>query len=148
MCIIIDANQAGELARANKPYIQLVLKWIESGGAIVSGGHLETELIEHSEMANLLTQLSRSGQLRRIARERIVDRAALIAAACKSNDPHVVALAIEAGTNVIVTQDKNLISDLKNLELVGRRRRILKENSAQPNRTRHIPPLLQSANCT
>lgn len=147
MCIIIDANQAGELATGEKPYVKLVLKWIKDGGAIVSGGDLERELFKHSNMRDLMGQLSRSGQLRRIGKQKIEQRTAAVEAMCQSNDAHVVALAIEARTRVVVTGDNLLIKDLKNSTIVGTRRRVIKENSANPTRTAHVTHLLNNANC-
>lgn len=147
MCIIIDANQAGELAKGEKPYIREVLHWIKSGGAIVSGGALERELFKHSHMRDLLGQLSRSGQLRIIQHAQIEATQTRVQPHCASNDAHVVALAIEARTRVIVTRDALLIQDLKNTAIVGNRRRIIKENSANPNRISHVEHLLKSANC-
>lgn len=147
MCIIIDANQAGDLTRGERPYVKVVLEWIDSGGAIVTGGDLERELFKLGKMRGLLNELSRSGQLKQIRPERVLRRQQQIVHQCKSNDPHVVALAIEANTRLIVTEDKNLIADLKNLSIVGTRRKIVKENSASPERVDRIRKLLSSANC-
>ena len=147
MCIVIDANKAADFCKQERPYLRTLLQWVNSGGRIASGGRLEVELYKVHAMKGLLIEWSRAGKLIRISPERIAQREALVRNRCVSNDPHVVALAIESRAHIVVTADRNLIKDLKNLELVGSKRRIYKENSASPGRTDRHRALLQRSDC-
>lgn len=147
MCIIIDANKAADFCKQEKPYLNVLLRWIATGGRVASGGHLERELFKVHSMKALLLEWSRSGKLIRVPQERVAAREALVRSQCRSDDPHVVALAIETSASIVVTEDKNLIIDLRDRSLVGRRRRIYKENSASPSRVDRHTALLQRSDC-
>ncbi len=73
MCIIIDANKAADFCRQEKPYLRMLLKWVNSGGRIASGGHLEAELVKVQAMNGLLLEWSRSGKLIKISPNRITN---------------------------------------------------------------------------
>ncbi|MFM5954872.1 MAG: hypothetical protein ACKOPE_11315 [Novosphingobium sp.] len=147
MCLIIDANRVADFCDREKPYMQLLWTWISRGGKIVSGGHLETELFRHGSMRDLVTQLSRSGQLKRYSRAEIEPIQAHVSPGCRSDDPHVVALAIRSGADLVVTEDTALISDLKNAQLVGTRRKIYKEDNYNPRNIRNHGKLLRALDC-
>ncbi len=147
MCVVIDANKAADFCKQDHPYLKTLLRWVNSGGRIASGGHLEKELFKVQAMKGLLTEWSRAGKLVRISATKVAAREAVVKQHCVSDDPHVVALAIEAKAHIVVTEDKKLIVDLRNTRIVGQRRRIYKENSASPMRVdRHIA-LLRSSDC-
>lgn len=147
MCIIIDANRVGDILQGEKLYVHVLLKWIRSGGKIATGGHLETELFKSSRMRDLLLQLSRSGQIRRYSVDVLSATQAQVTPMCRSDDPHVVALAIHSRAEVVVTEDAALIADLRDRSLVISRRRIFKENTASPARTTHLRKLLAQTDC-
>jgi hypothetical protein len=147
MCVVIDANKAADFCNQHHPYLKTLLRWVNSGGRIASGGHLERELFKVQAMKGILTEWSRSGKLVRISADKVSAREAVVKQHCVSDDPHVIALAIEAKAHIVVTEDKKLIVDLRNKQIVGHRRRIYKENSASPMRIdRHIA-LLRSSDC-
>jgi hypothetical protein len=147
MCVVVDANKAADFCKQERPYLTALLKWVNSGGRIASGGRLEIELYKVQAMKGLLVEWSRSGKLIRVSLEKIAGREALVRDQCVSNDPHVVALAIESRARIIVTEDSDLIRDLKNTQLMGARRRIYKENAANPNRIDRHRALLQRSDC-
>ncbi len=147
MCVVIDANKAAEFCKQESPYLKTLLSWVNSGGRIASGGHLEAELYKVQAMKLLLLEWSRSGKLIRIAKDRIQNREALIRDRCVSNDSHVVALAIEAKASIVVTSDGNLIKDLKNKGLMGSTCKIYKENTAKPAIVKDHQALLRRSDC-
>ena len=98
-------------------------------------------------MKGLLAEWSRAGRLVRIANDRIEAREKLVKPYCISDDPHVVALAIEARADVVVTADKNLIVDLRNKTLMGKKLRIYKESSGNPRRVDRHRSLLNASDC-
>ena len=147
MCVVIDANKAADFCKQEHPYLKMLLQWVNAGGRIASGGRLEVELYKVQAMKGLLIEWSRAGKLIKISAEKIAQREALVRECCVSDDPHVVALAIESKAHIIVTEDKNLIKDLKNIRLVGSRRKIYKENSKSPDRIDRHRALLQRSDC-
>ena len=147
MCVVIDANKAADFCKQERPYLVALLKWVNSGGRIASGGRLEIELYKVQKMKGLLVEWMRSGKLIRVSSERITEREASVRNQCVSNDPHVVALAIESRANIIVTEDGNLIKDLKNTQLMGAKRKIYKEDSANPDHIHRHRALLQRSDC-
>lgn len=147
MCVVIDTNKAGDFCKQERPYLKMLLKWVNSGGRIASGGRLEAELYKVQAMRGLLNEWFRKGTLVRIPSEAVAKHEALVRGLCVSDDPHVVALAIAAKAHIIVTQDGDLIKDLRNLAIVGSKRKIYKENAASPNRIDRHWALLQRSDC-
>jgi hypothetical protein len=147
MCLIIDANKAADFCKQERPYLKPLWSWVNGGGRIVSGGRLEKELFKIQAMKGVLLEWSRNGTLIRISSEKILEKENFVKSACISDDPHVVALAIISKANIVVTEDKKLIEDLRNCKLVGKRRRIYKENSASPSRIDRHATLLRSSDC-
>jgi hypothetical protein len=147
MCVVIDANKAADFCKQERPCLTTLLKWVNSGGRIASGGRLEIELYKVQAMKGLLVEWARSGRLIKVSPDRITKREALVRGQCSSDDPHVLALVIESKAQIVVTEDGNLIRDLKNTQLMGARCRIYKENSANPDRIDRHWALLQRSDC-
>jgi hypothetical protein len=146
MCIVIDTNRAADFNNPNDPYLVLLLDWLKRGGSVVTGGLLERELMKIAVMRGLLQEWSRRGNLRRISRED-VEREEQTLPAIKSNDPHVVALTRLSRAKVVVTEDKELISDLKDASLMGTRRKIYKRDVNNPGNVRNHKRMLSGLDC-
>ena len=146
MCLIIDANRGGDFANLQDPYLSPLLSWVRKGGKIVSGGKLELELSKIGIMREMMLEWSRRGNLVRISSASIQNE---INALCpiKSDDPHVVALARLSGARLIVTEDKKLISDLKDCTVVGFRRKIYKKDASRPANIRNHRRMLAGLDC-
>ncbi len=121
MCIIIDANIiAFFFNEPNHKDNEPVHKWIEEGdGRLIYGGQLKKELSKVKEARRILAgwkragiALDRSGD-KLDAQELIVKRMVK-----KSDDPHVLALALESGARILYTDDKNLMTDFKNRNII------------------------------
>lgn len=147
MCLVIDANQAGVFCKQQRPYVQSLLGWINSGGRVVSGGQLERELFKIREMRVLALEWSRRGNLIRLPTEDLQRETDRVRDKCRSNDPHVVAVAIVGRADVVVTEDNLLIQDLKDPSIVGSKRRIFKEDATNPNRLNTQIRLLRTMDC-
>lgn len=146
MCIVIDTNRAADFARQEEPYLKLLMTWINSGGKVISGGRLEAELFKVEKMRGLLTEWSKRGSLIRIPSPKIEAREAMVAPMCKSNDAHVIAVAIEGRADIVVTEDNILISDIKN-RAIGGKFRALKSPKFNPNDISRQRKLLNSTDC-
>ena len=143
MCIIIDANKAGDFCQMKNPYMKKLVEWVGKGGKIAHGGPLVKELYKLNEIRNLVITWERQGSLIKIDNEKIKTREKEIKEKFKhnnmklrSNDAHVIALAIESRARIVVTEDKKLIKDLKNRKLVGDKIKIYKE----PRNPKRIKP--------
>lgn len=147
MCVIIDTNKAADFCRQDRPYLKILMHWISKGGRVASGGDLEKELYKIEKMRAIISEWSRSGRLVRYSAEKISAVEVGIENLCRSNDSHVVALAIVSQASIVVTEDKLLIDDLREKSIVGVKRRIYKENSASPAKTDHLRRLLSRSNC-
>jgi len=122
MCVIIDANVAAEVfaSPVQTDYVPL-WTWIEHGGGrIVYGGKNRRELARLTDVRRRLKTLWSAGRAfeignRQVARE---EKAVVKMNACRSDDPHVIALARVSGTRVLCTEDQDLQADFKDRELV------------------------------
>ena len=121
MCGILDANSAHEVFGASlTPAGEDFLNWINSGkGTLVVGGKQLEELRraasndyeEWAEEAILDGRLRLEDHLRITAEtERLRN-----SGACKSNDEHVIALAIISGARLLYSHDRGLQVDFKSL---------------------------------
>jgi hypothetical protein len=116
MCIIVDANSAHDLSKKTAAGIP-VLRWLlspKTQSGLVMGGQLSTELMSAGLM-NTLRVLDQAGRLRKFSDAKILARQNELVAngLCKSNDSHIVALAMISRCTLAFTKDKPLHSDLK-----------------------------------
>jgi predicted nucleic acid-binding protein len=122
MCVIIDANVAAEIFAipVHEDYAPL-WKWIEyKDGRIVYGGRNLKELARLNTVRQRLKTLWSAGRAfaeddREVDRE---ERAVVKMNQCRSDDPHVIALAKVSGARVLCTKDQDLQTDFKNRDLV------------------------------
>lgn len=119
MCIIIDANAAHHLS-AEDPAGALVLEWLLRGrGKLV----VSTENLRELAKTRFRDTILRLDQARLLCRadedscnklrDALIDGHSL-----QSDDPHVVALVIVSGCDLIFTHDQPLHKDLKNRHIV------------------------------
>lgn len=119
MCIIVDANRAGDFSNktAHAPAISdaLAKRQIK----LVVGGELTVEL-KKTKLTGLINTLERAGLLVIVA-DHLIERTKNIVMASdhKSDDEHVLALAIQSGCRLIYTDDQLLIDDFKNGKIVN-----------------------------
>jgi hypothetical protein len=125
MCVIVDANIASLVFR-RQPHNDFlpVFRWLYSpraDGCLVFGGQLASELRRVRGGRTYLVQLSRAGRARQIpdaqvdAEEQCVVETGL----CRSDDPHVVALARVSGARTLCSHDRDLQRDFKHRALIS-----------------------------
>ena len=123
MCAIVDANVVHELfgpkcTEAGTKFIE----WIDAGSErLVVGGKLLKELYSGSQAFMIWQKTAaKYGKIRFEddgavnARTDKIQRAGL----CKSNDPHVIALANVSGARLLYTNDGSLQQDFKSKKLI------------------------------
>ena len=123
MCLIIDVNVASDFV-GPKPAAVPVLKWLlGKGGHIALGGKLADEY-RKSTLRGLWAELSRKGSVK-LFKDNLVDaeqQTVEDTKLCKSDDPHIIALARLSGCRLVFTRDKPLHADFKNKDLINKPR--------------------------
>lgn len=122
MCIIVDANAAHEMASSpvhvdGRP----VLRWLVSRrGKLALGGRLSVEL-ERTPLRGLLVELARFGgtQVYRAETLKWAETQLRNEDLCKSNDLHVIALAIVSGARLLYSRDRRLQADFRSSRVVN-----------------------------
>ena len=120
MCLIVDANAAtGFLARPSA-----IVDWLlgERGAPkLVAAGKLRDELALISGVRRLLTRREQAGRLRSAdaGRLRNAENRLRHTLQCRSNDHHILALAIVSGARTLVTHDDALTSDFTNHRIIS-----------------------------
>lgn len=117
MCIIIDANRLSVMfSQPNNEDIRPIHKWINGNhGRIVysTGGDFTGDV--HGNARSALAELRRSGKARRVSSKECKSMSEEISkgANCRSNDIHVLALAVVSNARLLYTEDKALQDDFK-----------------------------------
>ena len=123
MCAILDANVSSEVIGHNRPQAgKGFFDWINSGsGRLVVGGKLYDELKRSSEgFRNWAVQARLAGRLREENKRKVntTTREIQREGECKSNDPHVLALAQVSDVRLLYSNDGDLQQDFGNKSLI------------------------------
>lgn len=124
MCVIIDANIASLVFRQppDKDFAP-VFHWLDDvkkDGRVVYGGQLARELSAVEAARRYLLRLQQAGRARLIPDRDVgpEEKRVVQTGLCKSDDPHVIALARIGGARTLCSQDKRLQKDFRNRELI------------------------------
>lgn len=151
MCAIIDRNAAIELMGPKCPEAgSEFLRRVEDGRlTIVVGGKLRQEL-DSTKLRQWIVEALRAGRARSINDGLVDHESASLrnAGKCKSNDPHIVALARVSGARLLYTNDKDLHKDFKKSTLItGPRGKIYTTNIHKKFHANHRKLLDRSDLC-
>ena len=120
MCIILDASVFSDYVK-DVPDMRPVRGWLEGKKGSSRRGKLaysptkkfQDEVRKH-RFRNKLVELQRAGLLKEVPAARVTEVKNKLPK-LRSNDPHVVALAIAARVTVLVSRDQDLHEDFKTL---------------------------------
>lgn len=141
MCLIVDANAAGQFLASTSP----VRNWLlgaKGDPRLVADGLLKKELVKLDDVRRFLAVLDRAGRLRSADADSLRKEADRLRAGgrCRSNDSHVLALAIVSGARTLATFDNPLADDFKNAEFISRPRgSIYRDPANHAHLLRHTP---------
>jgi hypothetical protein len=100
MCLIVDANLASIVFGPASPDFRPIIDWLtlpKKDGKLVIGGRLKGELYKIEAARRFIASLLDAGRAK-IIPDDVTDKETLrVAPLCKSNDPHVIALAKISG---------------------------------------------------
>ena len=122
MCVILDTNTFGRFRCQKDENLEPVRKWLrEKNGKIVYSNteKFRTEW-KRGGMNHLRDQLMRAGKLKLVS-EGVQEKTDELEGRIVSNDEHIIALALIAGVEVLVSYsegDRDLFTDFKNRDLV------------------------------
>lgn len=141
MCLIVDANAAAEFLAKSGPVTQWLLG--EKGEPrLVAAGKLITELVRVDKVQQLLAELNRAGRLRPVDADQLQQEVDRLRANSRrrSNDSHVLALAVVTGARTLAIFDNALSQDFKNAGLISRPRgSIYRDPAKHSHLLRHTP---------
>ena len=148
MCLIVDANVVGEMfGDDDNSAGKAILNWLnDRKGTMVVGGKLLKELNQGS---NKFAEWARQALLREVVRRvddtKVDDRTTKLIrdGACKSNDPHIIALAQVGGARLLYSNDGNLQQDFRDKGLIDNPRGRVYSTLRNKNFTRGKGDLLR-----
>ncbi len=145
MCIIVDANMASIVFASPTPddFVPLI-DWLTSkkiDGRLVIGGKLSQELDKVTNVGHLIQTLSRAGRARQISHKEVEEETKIVESTnlCRSDDPHVIALARLSGARTLCTAEIKLHADFKNQKLISKPKGRIYQTSDHKNLLRHEP---------
>ena len=123
MCLIVDANVVGEMFGGDDSSAgKAILDWLDDRkGTLVVGGELLKELNRGS---NKFAEWARQALLREVVRRvddtKVDERTTQLVrgGTCKSNDPHIIALAQVGGARLLYSNDGYLQQDFRDKRLI------------------------------
>jgi len=117
MFIIIDANVASEFPERTAEAKAIVV-WIKNRGKLSTGGKNLEELFR-TKIRVFVQEIIKAG------RGTIFDNTKIVSAEkqlnglkCRSDDPHVLGLALVSGARLLYTRDINLSKDFTDINII------------------------------
>ena len=121
MCAILDAGVVHEVFGSNRPPAgEKFFDWINEGhGRLVLGGKLLVEL-NRTAAREWARQALNAGLIRSVSTDKVNARADTLQSegSCRSDDPHVIALAQVSAARLLYSNDNKLQRDFKNKTLI------------------------------
>jgi len=150
MYAILDANVVHEVFGFNQPPAgEKFYNWIDTGsGHLVIGGKLRKELYEGSpRFKKWAEEAQKAGRLRREDDGKVNTRTEELCRgkACKSDDPHIIALAQIGRVRLLYSNDRDLQKDFRNRALIDNPRGRVYSTLKHKEFTRDHRRLLQKA---
>ncbi|WP_419939842.1 hypothetical protein [Candidatus Palauibacter sp.] len=146
MCAIIDANAVGEVFTADRrPPAEQFFDWLETPrGRLVVGGKLREELSGNGNFEVWAKEGLLSGRVISFPDGAIQRETATVSASelCKSDDPHIIALARVSRARLLYSHDRSLHADFTNPQLVSKPRGRVYPLRESENATRRRRDLL------
>lgn len=144
MCVIIDTNLAFRIfTSAPADDFRPVFDWLhapDKNGCLVFGGKLFKEVSNRTDSVRYLRALAQAGRAYRIPDARVDDEEQRVTCSglCKSDDPHVVALARVSGARILCSHDQALHQDFRNSRLIAKPRGHVYQNATHTPLLQHI----------
>ena len=121
MCIILDANCYSRFRDPENEDMEPVRKWMDNrnGKIVYSNTRKFKKEWEKGGMDRWVTERRRAGQLK-LAPPGVQEKENELEGWVRSDDAHIIALALIAQVTVLVTYDRDLTRDFKNYIVQGK----------------------------
>ena len=119
MCIILDANCFNKFNDKCDGDMEPVRNWLYNRNGKIAYSTTEKFQQEWKQGGIDYLGLNRAGKLK-LVETGVEEKAKELKGNIKSNAPHIIALAIVANVKVLVSEDRTLIDDFTNRNLVAR----------------------------
>ena len=117
MCLILDANKYADFLDSNNEDMRLVREWIRRGnGKIAYSPTQKFERESNEKIRERFAEYREAGRMKLIDKEKVQSEQKTLPN-LKSNDNHIIALALAAGIKLLVSADQKLHVDFK--QIVG-----------------------------
>ena len=129
MCMIVDTNKFGAvLADPVDADVQPIIRWLRRrrGNIVYSlSGKYGNELNKSPNARSRLEQFKAAGFAHLVDGENLEKHSDLLLSTknLRSDDPHVLALAIVSGARLLFTGDNRLMADFKDRDIINGSRR-------------------------
>lgn len=122
MCVILDTNCIGKFIKGTNEDIKPVRHWVyRKNGKIV---YAATEKFraewKGSKTRELMRELQRRNKFIEVPAQDVAERENELKEIIKSDDEHIIALALVAEVKVLISDDNKLIADFKEHVVQGR----------------------------
>lgn len=113
MCIILDANCLGLFVSADGSMAPVSTYFIRNGSIAIGGSKLKAEYRNNKKFVSFLAELMKKGQVHKINDSAVDDLEGIIATRpdAKSDDPHILAIAVLSNARVLISHDQPLHQD-------------------------------------
>ena len=117
MCLILDTNKYGDFCNQDNPDMEPVRKWLKKGGKIAYSPTqtMERELKDcGKKIENRIREYRRTQRFKNVPKEE-VEKAMEKLQKLKSDDPDIIALAQVSRVKLLISGDKALHADFKEI---------------------------------
>ena len=122
MCAILDTNCIGKFIKGTNEDIKPVRHWIyrKNGKIVYSATEKFRAEWKGSKARDLMKELQRRSKFIEVPTRDVEEREDELKEIIKSDDEHIIALALVAKVKVLVSDDNKLIADFKEHVVQGR----------------------------
>lgn len=90
----------------------------ESRCALYYGGKLKREYFRSEKVKRMVKMLDQAGRARAVSDAAVDKKTEEVAPQCVSDDPHIIALAIQSGARLLCSRDQALHADFTNPRII------------------------------
>ena len=137
MCAILDANVSHEVfGRHQTEAGRVFFRWLnERHGRLAVGGKARRELAKNATAGRWLVEGIRAGRVQAQNDDEVDRLSGELEDACRSDDPHIIALAQVSRARLLYSNDQPLHQDFGNKDLVDRPRGKVFSTQGSPHLT-------------
>lgn len=121
MSLIVDNNVAADFFCGSNPDLAPLKSAVLNATCCLyyGGSKLRNEYFQSPKVRRIVKQLDQAGRAKAFPDATIDARMNQVAPNCVSDDPHIIALALESGARLLCSHDQDLHSDFTNPTLIN-----------------------------